>query len=115
RRQRKGTIQKRQPALGRPNSDGIHKDPSLFFQAEDGIRVLTVTRVQTCALLIFLRRRSVMSSCAPGSPDCPRMNACCWWPMTRRSEERRVGKEGGGWGAGGPWERVYGVWEVGGH
>src|SRR2546430_13037509 len=28
-----------------------------FFQAEDGIRDLTVTGVQTCALPIFLRRR----------------------------------------------------------
>src|SRR5256886_17354159 len=27
-----------------------------FFQAEDGIRVLTVTGVQTCALPIFTRR-----------------------------------------------------------
>src|SRR5206468_8556481 len=28
-----------------------------FFQAEDGIRVLIVTGVQTCALPIYLRRR----------------------------------------------------------
>src|SRR5205085_7298666 len=30
----------------------------LFFQAEDGIRVLTVTGVQTCALPISRRRRA---------------------------------------------------------
>src|SRR5256886_12995278 len=35
--------------LGRPRSPGL-----FFFQAEDGIRYLTVTGVQTCALPIFL-------------------------------------------------------------
>src|SRR2546430_7693546 len=80
-----------------------------FFQAEDGIRDLTVTGVQTCALPIFLRAkpeeragerrcvflyelktRSNSSRCpasfilaTPSSPPLPR----------RRSEERRVGKE----------------------
>src|SRR2546430_3494656 len=31
-----------------------------FFQAEDGIRDLTVTGVQTCALPIFLRMRKLL-------------------------------------------------------
>src|SRR2546430_10849688 len=34
--------------------DSSHVDHLFFFQAEDGIRDLTVTGVQTCALPIFL-------------------------------------------------------------
>src|SRR6266496_6276736 len=63
-----------------------------FFQAEDGIRDLYVTGVQTCALPI--------SSCCrhsswPSSSTCSRRRWAskpkqpCW----KRSEERRVGKE----------------------
>src|SRR2546430_13633429 len=37
-----------------------------FFQAEDGIRDLTVTGVQTCALPIYLRREGFSSAvCVP--------------------------------------------------
>src|SRR5688572_32440122 len=36
-----------------------------FFQAEDGIRDLTVTGVQTCALPIFFRRRAAITACRP--------------------------------------------------
>src|SRR2546430_7653390 len=36
-----------------------------FFQAEDGIRDLTVTGVQTCALPIFRRRKSGSPACKP--------------------------------------------------
>src|SRR6478736_9724988 len=58
-----------------------------FFQAEDGIRVLTVTGVQTCALPIWFlpAARTVVAvttedgRVGPEAPD--------------RSEERRVGKE----------------------
>src|SRR5688572_31374218 len=60
-----------------------------FFQAEDGIRDLTVTGVQTCALPIFLRMYSKWSErrgfrrelfdLQPGD-------------QAGRSEERRVGK-----------------------
>src|SRR5688572_18988306 len=70
-----------------------------FFQAEDGIRDLTVTGVQTCALPISLR-------CLPaGRPDRRWFGRCCAGVdradrhFTRpalgrsRSEERRVGKE----------------------
>src|SRR2546430_15829000 len=54
-----------------------------FFQAEDGIRDLTVTGVQTCALPICAARRSgTRPAAACGSPRRS-------WP---RSEERRVGK-----------------------
>src|SRR5688572_33368685 len=73
-----------------------------FFQAEDGIRDLTVTGVQTCALPIWTAASSAscswMSGTAPwpttwtrpgrwcgGTSNCPR--GCA------RSEERRVGKE----------------------
>src|SRR5206468_9374243 len=69
-----------------------------FFQAEDGIRDLIVTGVQTCALPI-LPCASIIRSC-----NCPRRatsranttrarasSASSTW--TTRSEERRVGKE----------------------
>src|SRR5688572_32111087 len=87
-----------------------------FFQAEDGIRDLTVTGVQTCALPIWgrlgcldrLLDRQESRSSHPQGPG-PRfspfrwaaLNPChlrprpvcqapeTWW----RSEERRVGKE----------------------
>src|SRR5580765_8765185 len=62
---------------------------AFFCQAEDGIRDGRVTGVQTCALPIF-------STCAwrPGSPR----RRICVPPsppeeFSRRSEERRVGKE----------------------
>src|SRR5688572_32870788 len=80
----------------------------LVFQAEDGIRDLTVTGVQTCALpisigsnrptpnssvWIYLVRAAAASAPAttPASTTCPpcRTNI----QRTARSEERRVGKE----------------------
>src|SRR5262249_59364869 len=90
-----------------------------FFQAEDGIRDWSVTGVQTCALPIF--------TCHPGPEDLSpyisvgwsyvtgarmrRLHIVCaprlsfvqraWAALVRvdgRSEERRVGKEGGGRG-----------------
>src|SRR5262249_59262167 len=82
-----------------------------FFQAEDGIRDWSVTGVQTCALPIS---RHSSSTAAPGS-TCT--TSCCGRPSSARasatrrsapaatcltiprpcvrSEERRVGKEGG--------------------
>src|SRR2546427_9440897 len=66
-----------------------------FFQAEDGIRDLTVTGVQTCALPIsgaWARDRE--SAAARRSrarpPALPPARAA---PPRTRSEERRVGKE----------------------
>src|SRR2546427_5541566 len=69
-----------------------------FFQAEDGIRDLTVTGVQTCALPIWDGDRSPSptpppspsGSWAPAVPP-PRSNNPNSPP--HRSEERRVGKE----------------------
>src|SRR5215213_9943501 len=60
-----------------------------FFQAEDGIRVWSVTGVQTCALPIF---GGGVPAAILGS-SCP--SAVSGWPARccRRSEERRVGKE----------------------
>src|SRR5258706_10327920 len=81
-----------------------------FFQAEDGIRDWSVTGVQTCALPISLRL-SRFDGCSVkrrrrGSASTPTA-AVCWNhreslrgrkstspTRSRRSEERRVGKEG---------------------
>src|SRR5687768_17798132 len=85
-----------------------------FFQAEDGIRDVAVTGVQTCALPIYLLRhvhglvarhyavcvRVIAMSCscltcfqaAATAPSChPPLPLIAAQP--RRSEERRVGKE----------------------
>src|SRR2546430_11825545 len=87
-----------------------------FFQAEDGIRDLTVTGVQTCALPIFPcdavrdyfyfpnRRRSggeeetlfeLLRAAPPVSPADLRLalKVRMIELQTERSEERRVGKE----------------------
>src|SRR5438874_6530761 len=61
-----------------------------FFQAEDGIRALYVTGVQTCALPIYLRMRGDEAERArllEAEARIVRGNAL------NRSEERRVGKE----------------------
>src|SRR5207244_7616668 len=73
-----------------------------FFQAEDGIRDDLVTGVQTCALPIFIRiSRKVLSR-----RDTNECSATLSHTMQgrkrasiarRRSEERRVGKEGRSW------------------
>src|SRR5207302_4391149 len=83
-----------------------------FFQAEDGIRVFHVTGVQTSALPISMRRAGRPGRQAPGrgrsagsppptcrgAPSPPRPAAPAPGRRTRgnrrRSEERRVGKEG---------------------
>src|SRR5205085_8593180 len=80
-----------------------------FFQAEDGIRDLTVTGVQTCALPISGSRRCcrraspTSSGTTPGrwaSSSPPSLRTRCTGSGRRsrktprsRSEERRVGKE----------------------
>src|SRR5438445_2316713 len=86
-----------------------------FFQAEDGIRDIGVTGVQTCALPISGAQRAAgggerraaattpaarrspppAARCAPASRARP-VTSAAW-----RSEERRVGKEG----------RCPGAWE----
>src|SRR2546427_1781529 len=84
-----------------------------FFQAEDGIRDLTVTGVQTCALPISAlattrstaparsgrlwskSRPSAATTVAFSIPaaDRHRVTACAFFSRRSRSEERRVGKE----------------------
>src|SRR5207245_8341726 len=72
---------------------------AFFFQAEDGIRDATVTGVQTCALPISRtyavpsgRTSSRISSTTrPGTAYVRAPSAA---GASRRSEERRVGKEG---------------------
>src|SRR2546430_13288763 len=64
-----------------------------FFQAEDGIRDLTVTGVQTCALPIFSISSWRTTRTGP-APSAERMANSRARPVERaRSEERRVGKE----------------------
>src|SRR2546430_12497704 len=74
-----------------------------FFQAEDGIRDLTVTGVQTCALPIFSfswRQTAGPTITLQGASTAnPSFNApavttqTVLTVLTFRSEERRVGKE----------------------
>src|SRR5688572_32168889 len=80
-----------------------------FFQAEDGIRDLTVTGVQTCALPIFLRRSAwttvLVRPCVEAARHLDERAGCANDDQRRRrrlsntcadvvrSEERRVGKE----------------------
>src|SRR2546430_14946741 len=59
-----------------------------FFQAEDGIRDLTVTGVQTCALPISISAHVPRPNSAPYTATKHAITG-----LTRsRSEERRVGK-----------------------
>src|SRR2546429_5395821 len=84
----------------------------LFFQAEDGIRDVAVTGVQTCALPIYrspeplllgLAERRVQEEAVRGNDalqrkrraQCDVVGSLAKWHVRRerRSEERRVGKE----------------------
>src|SRR5688572_31211187 len=67
-----------------------------FFQAEDGIRDLTVTGVQTCALPICSPldgRPSIPPGSARPTAEQARVTVMRERAAGRRSEERRVGKE----------------------
>src|SRR5947209_18102159 len=75
-----------------------------FFQAEDGIRDIGVTGVQTCALPIFPSRVGIQLgwrgniAANLASRTTARSQYRCRWPIIMpacrwRSEERRVGKE----------------------
>src|SRR5206468_5975817 len=89
---------------------------SFFFQAEDGIRDLIVTGVQTCALPIYVRKATGRKARRDGKilrrerrdrvgqpdsqlrvPAVPDGERFAYRPPNqrhpRRSEERRVGKE----------------------
>src|SRR5438270_1615919 len=72
-----------------------------FFQAEDGIRDLTVTGVQTCALpisLLSLRGSRSQRSVSGARSRAARALAASAPRAMGRSEERRVGKECRSWG-----------------
>src|SRR5204862_3431357 len=83
-------------------------DLFFFFQAEDGIRDLYVTGVQTCALPIYHLHPLFGRGRRADAGGWPRLRPriclehwCCIWRRPalrcrgprRRSEERRVGKE----------------------
>src|SRR2546429_3519103 len=97
-------------AMGLDESVVCVVDYFFFFQAEDGIRDVAVTGVQTCALpisYVFLRasteeRLVVAFQCRPDEGfehsfarntcrGCGVYLAAVW--RSERSEERRVGKE----------------------
>src|SRR5438874_8047423 len=68
-----------------------------FFQAEDGIRDLYVTGVQTCALPIYQISARACHVTTPvircsSTASIQTMATMMWMPVVR-SEERRVGKE----------------------
>src|SRR6266496_3258796 len=75
--------------IGREAPDHVDHD-LFFFHAEDGIRLLYVTGVQTCALPIGTSRAWTWpaTSGLPSGRTCARSR-----PARCRSEERRVGKE----------------------
>src|SRR5947209_13802108 len=70
-----------------------------FFQAEDGIRDIGVTGVQTCALPILtdttdgIAGAATAASCAAPAYTCYSHALVRVWDPNVRSEERRVGKE----------------------
>src|SRR5205085_9430769 len=76
-----------------------------FFQAEDGIRDLTVTGVQTCALPIWLVKDMPRLDYFGRGPETREQDRAVYHyregvvgadfstASQRRSEERRVGKE----------------------
>src|SRR5699024_11239297 len=82
-------------------------DPSFFFRAEDGIRDRNVTGVQTCALPICSYDRVFVGGLSVAACSFVGMGAGRLFDgpggaseddaarIALRSEERRVGKEGG--------------------
>src|SRR2546430_5704780 len=65
-----------------------------FFQAEDGIRDLTVTGVQTCALPIFGGEKCADSGCF--AAPCPRSECGSRNQFLRRSDAERRSETAGG-------------------
>src|SRR3712207_9250124 len=73
-------------------------DWAIIFQAEDGIRYIGVTGVQTCALPLCARQPRSASAGRMGSHMALELGAWCsstsgGLSTSPRSEERRVGKE----------------------
>src|SRR5207245_4155956 len=93
-------VQKRRkpqnPVLALPTRDTStslrRTSARLFLQADGGIRDATVTGVQTCALPIYLRVARPSDDLAGyAQVSLAQISGL----VHRRSEERRVGKEGG--------------------
>src|SRR2546430_17218136 len=59
-----------------------------FFQAEDGIRDLTVTGVQTCALPISTARGAVRAYSMPPTRPATRRSTPAWTPWSAGSSSR---------------------------
>src|SRR5712675_1626628 len=64
-----------------------------FFQAEDGIRYVAVTGVQTCALPICILQPPYFDSQGDAASNYGSAGAGIAHEISHRSEERRVGKE----------------------
>src|SRR2546422_6294317 len=89
------------------------RDCFFFFQAEDGIRDVAVTGVQTCALPIYINPPRGRARCSPPCGNVRGQSSSLVWNVrgpccvstrqrristsssisSTRSEERRVGKE----------------------
>src|SRR6266481_5213982 len=80
-------------AAERLNNGGYDSVRFFFFQGEDGIRVGTVTGVQTCALPIFERGAAVRRGRLAVRRPRPARLRGPGRDVARSSEERRVGKE----------------------
>src|SRR5258707_11207469 len=92
---------------------GVYELFFFFFQAEDGIRDIGVTGVQTCALPIYVLAADLaefvtftgvgdkfrkiggqyIAQLNPNGSPGNQFSAAAWGLMPSRSEERRVGKE----------------------
>mgnify|MGYP007135091516 CR=1 FL=1 len=73
-----------------------HEPSYFFFQAEDGIRDVAVTGVQTCALPIWATSTQAVAEIKTVSAkniSLDRKPLSNGTPAMERSEERRVGKE----------------------
>src|SRR5205085_6621873 len=87
--------------------DDLESACFFFFQAEDGIRDLTVTGVQTCALPIWgiegsptmAEEQSRAAEYLKQAVRLRQLGRDTRYPEVRRSEERRVGKECRSWWA----------------
>src|SRR5206468_4922238 len=72
---------------------GYENGRTFFFQAEDGIRDLIVTGVQTCALPIFNSTGRREARLTTNDMCETRRHLADEFATDARSEERRVGKE----------------------
>src|SRR5256886_12959552 len=74
-------MDRRSASASSPSGPNRDPRPLFFFQAEDGIRYLTVTGVQTCALPIYNSSLPSFSSCP--SPQitlfCFFSRVCCFF------------------------------------